>query len=416
MGKYRTRLSKLHRSLGREQIMILAAAAFLALVYTLSGKAKSPLNGNLLPRAGFGEAESEYSLLVDGLPEGRQEIRIRVRPREYTEEEAEAQFEGIASEAAEYILGNNVSLAEVRSDLHLPGEFSAYPGIRLTWEPEDPELITFRGEVMNRDLTKPRDSLLHLRMKTGSFKDEVVLPVTVYPPKEGETGNSLPVLTDLIDTADLDQVREGNLELPETVGDIRLSYHMQPDLTGLKILLCGILAAAMLGFRPAQEKKIAAKKRETELLLDYAEVVSRLMVYLGAGMTIRNAWGKITKEYEDAKAAGRTEERAAYEEMIQTALELEKGVSERRAYVDFAHRCGPRCYLRLASILEQNLRTGDKRLAAALELEIQEAFEQRRNAARRLGEEAGTKLVVPLVLSLLAVMMTVTMPALLTMM
>ena len=243
-----------------------------------------------------------------------------------------------------------------------------------------------------------------------------VLPVTVYPPKEGETGNSLRLLTGLIDTADLNQVSKGSLELPDTVGDVRLSYHMRRDLTGLKILLCGILAAALLGFRPAQEKKIAAKKRETELLLDYAEVVSRLIVYLGAGMTIRNAWGKITKEYEEAKAAGRTEKRNAYEEMIQTALELEKGVSERRAYIDFAHRCGPRCYLRLASILEQNLRTGDKRLAAALELEIQEAFEQRRNAARRLGEEAGTKLVIPLVLSLLAVMMTVTMPALLTMM
>ena len=68
MGKYRTRLRELTRSLGREQIMILAAAAVLALVYTLSGKAGSPLSGNILPRAGFGEAESEYSLLVDGLP------------------------------------------------------------------------------------------------------------------------------------------------------------------------------------------------------------------------------------------------------------------------------------------------------------------------------------------------------------
>ena len=117
---------------------------------------------------------------------------------------------------------------------------------------------------------------------------------------------------------------------------------------------------------------------------------------------------------QEARAAGRSGERAVYEEMLRTEQDLEKGVPERRAYTEFAHRCGPRCYLKLVSVLDQNLRTGDGRLESALEVEMQEAFEQRKNTARRLGEEAGTKLMAPLILSLITVMIIVAVPAMLT--
>ena len=67
--------------------------------------------------------------------------------------------------------------------------------------------------------------------------------------------------------------------------------------------------------------------------------------------------------------------------------------------------------MRLCSVLEQNRRNGEQGLKAALELEMQEAFEQRKNTARRLGEEAGTRLTGPLMLSLITVMIIVVFPA-----
>ena len=210
------------------------------------------------------------------------------------------------------------------------------------------------------------------------------------------------------------QVFGDSLRLPETLNGRRLSYSIPPDHGWIKPAALGIIAAILLGLRPSQEKRKAAKKRETELLLDYSELVSKLLVYLGAGLTVRNAWFRITDSYSEALEAGRTGRRAVYEEMCTAALELKKGTGERRVYSDFAHRCGPKCYLKLASILEQSLRTGDGRMEDALQIEMQEAFEQRKNTALRLGEEAGTKLIIPLMLSLIIVMVIVAVPAMLS--
>lgn len=49
-----------------------------------------------------------------------------------------------------------------------------------------------------------------------------------------------------------------------------------------------------------------------------------------------------------------------------------------------------------------------------LQREAQEAFEERKNMAKKLGEEAGTKLMIPLFLMLAVVFVIVTVPAFLT--
>ena len=70
--------------------------------------------------------------------------------------------------------------------------------------------------------------------------------------------------------------------------------------------------------------------------------------------------------------------------------------------------------MKLISLLEQERKTGDARIRDAMELEVRQAFEQRKNVARRLGEEAGTKLMAPLMLSLITVLLIVAIPAMMT--
>ncbi len=50
-------------------------------------------------------------------------------------------------------------------------------------------------------------------------------------------------------------------------------------------------------------------------------------------------------------------------------------------------------------------------LTNLLQREAQEAFEERKNMAKKLGEEAGTKLMIPLFLMLAVVFVIVTVPA-----
>ena len=84
---------------------------------------------------------------------------------------------------------------------------------------------------------------------------------------------------------------------------------------------------------------------------------------------------------------------------------------ESRAYGEFAARCGILPYRKLVTLLEQNRKNGGRELRIALELEMSDAFEKRKHLARQLGEEAGTKLLVPLFLLLGIVMVLIAAPA-----
>ena len=103
------------------------------------------------------------------------------------------------------------------------------------------------------------------------------------------------------------------------------------------------------------------------------------------------------------------------EEIRNMLRAMEGGMPEGRAYTEFGRSCGLRCYQRLASILEQNRKNGSRDLRNLLRIEMEEAFEQRKNQALREGQQASTKLMLPLFISFGAVMLIIMAPALMSM-
>ena len=89
-------------------------------------------------------------------------------------------------------------------------------------------------------------------------------------------------------------------------------------------------------------------------------------------------------------------------------------MAESDVYNDFSRRINLKPYSKLVSLIEQNRKNGTKNLRVLLELEMNQAFEDRKTTARRLGEEAGTKLLLPLFMLLGIVMAIVIVPALTT--
>lgn len=74
-------------------------------------------------------------------------------------------------------------------------------------------------------------------------------------------------------------------------------------------------------------------------------------------------------------------------------------------------RCNLSEYRKFGMMLSQNLRKGTRGLTELLEREAEDAFEQRKNLAKKAGEEAGTKLMIPLFLMLIIVFAIVIVPA-----
>ena len=94
-----------------------------------------------------------------------------------------------------------------------------------------------------------------------------------------------------------------------------------------------------------KEQQDAKKRWEEELVKDYPEMVSRLGLLLEAGMSLRQAWKKLTDTYESKRKKQRLPKRAGYEEMLLTRRELEDASP---------HRSPNRSYARLSPIPSSN--------------------------------------------------------------
>ncbi len=123
-------------------------------------------------------------------------------------------------------------------------------------------------------------------------------------------------------------------------------------------------------------------------------------------MSTRMAFRKISDEYRL-----KNEKRYVYEEMLLSCREMESGVSEIQAYRHFAKRCRLQRYVKLVSLLEQNSRLGAAGFLTYMRSECSDALQERRSEARRMGEEAGTKLLLPMILMLAIVMVVIIVPA-----
>ena len=100
-----------------------------------------------------------------------------------------------------------------------------------------------------------------------------------------------------------------------------------------------------------------------------------------------------------------------YEEIVLLCHELQSGVSETDAYAHLGKRCRLQPYMKLSTLLSQNLRKGNRDLLSKLRQEAETAFEERKNSAKKAGEEAGTKLLLPMMMMLCIVMVLIMIPA-----
>ena len=89
---------------------------------------------------------------------------------------------------------------------------------------------------------------------------------------------------------------------------------------------------------------------------------------------------------------------------------MKEGESESFAYEDFGKRIGLRSYMKLSSLITQNLRMGTGGMGKILDQEMREAFEDRKAYAKTRGEEASTKLLIPMLMLMGIVMLIVMVP------
>lgn len=103
-----------------------------------------------------------------------------------------------------------------------------------------------------------------------------------------------------------------------------------------------------------------------------------------------------------------------YEEVTAACYEMQSGISEAQAYERFGKRCQLSEYIRLGTVLSQNLKKGSSGLVQLLTMEADASLTERKNHARKIGEQAGTKLLLPMIVMLGIVLVILMVPAFLS--
>lgn len=144
----------------------------------------------------------------------------------------------------------------------------------------------------------------------------------------------------------------------------------------------------------------AIERKRDEILSDYPEVLSKLTLLVNAGLVIREAWTKVAY----------TSDRALYKEMRLASEEMNNGVSELDAIYNFSQRCAVKEIRKFASILSQNIQKGGSELTMNLRYMNKESWEDKKHRAKRKGETAGSKLMLPLLIMFIGILLMVIVP------
>ena len=373
---------------------------------------------------GEGSRTEEREITIGG-DKVEEPLEITVGERQYTNDEMQKIFTQAIRKLDLLILGENKSLDEVRSDLELISKMPEEP-IEIIWELDRYDVINRQGELQEDTIAEEAADnaglekegiLVNLKAFLRYTEDETKealyeTAVRIFPPLLTEEEEKVAKVLEKIRDEDNNKASEEIIKFPEEVEGEKVEYRRPVNSRGISILILGIAATGLTWCLIRRQGKKEDEKRKIQMVQDYPEIVNKLRLLLGAGMTIKNAWKKIVTDYEKKKE--KCGERFAYEEMLITYREMQSGVTEAESYERFGRRCGIPSYLKLGAMLSQNLRKGTRGVAEIMQMEAIQAFEERKALAKRRGEEASTKLLVPMFFMLGIVLVIVIVPAFLS--
>ena len=174
-------------------------------------------------------------------------------------------------------------------------------------------------------------------------------------------------------------------------------YEMSGEIMALVLI---IALAPAIGYHIGQAPDRKIEERSEELISEFSEVVSKLALLTDAGMILREAWEEIA--YSD--------EGTIYLEMQNSVDEMNNGISEAEAIRRFGNRCMLPEIKKFTSTLIQGISKGNKELSMMLTKQSSEVWELKRQIVRRKGEQAQSKLLVPMIFMFVGIIIMIMIP------
>lgn len=309
------------------------------------------------------------------------------------------------------ILGENASLNHVTKPLKLLQRIDTN-GITIQWNSQYPQIINDTGDVDWLGIEGKKNVVLTAELSLDDLRLVKTMEVVVERGEENELRLNLEKrLNGLIEHLEKDQ-KGDLLLLPTKVSDdVQLKWSLKKNY-GAIWLIPGLLLLMTLMYQ-SRYQRLDREWAEIRgaVLKDFPGLVNKLVLLLNAGLVVTSALAKIADDYTVYK----TERRVLYDELVEMQRKVrDTNLSIISELKTFAQRCGIREFMRFSAILAENVDKGAI-LAEKLELESELLWNGRKKYAEEKGRMAETKLTLPLLILLIALIAITIAPAMMEM-
>lgn len=399
---------QLREQLGKEllkQLIPVCMVSIVLVILSICISFQEEVIDNQIERSDSGNVLKKEMLLEKG--NDIHTIEIEIAPKEYTEEEIEELFKKAKEYLDSVILNQNENSLKITEDLYFPSSIPI-TGEEISWSTKSPWLINSDGMVCNETLEMETFVEIQAKISYGSeyrvYTKEVIVFPRVYTEREQEVLN----IKDYLQKIEIETRTEEMFEIPKQVFGWNVIKQEEGSLSIESFLLLLAIVIPMLIYsRFFEQLESLQKQRKEQAERSYSEFITKLSLLLAAGISVRQCFSRLAKEYEENYG----EEHVLTIELKRLKQELEYGYSESVVYDTFGRRIGVLPYQRMASLLTQNVSKGIQGIRVLLLQEAKEVMAEERAKIKIKGEQAGTKLLVPMMVLLVLVFAILLVPA-----
>lgn len=389
----------------KEMTLILIIAVLIVAVCGFNDFQNSKVENNVISRKEAEGTKTEVSLQIKTEEEEWKDIVLVLYPKEYSEEELDDLYIQACRLLPNLIQMENTDLNIVNSDLNLVQEIEGFP-FYISWRSSNVHIINEQGVLSSKEDIVNEEVELTAVFTYEDWEKEFSLPVYVQARKQN---NLVRALEEELKDKEKQTRKEKEFYLPKEYRNHSLEWRYLPDNTSLILGLFLVVIIPLISYQKDQEIHKQTEIRKKQLQESFPDFISKLILLLEAGMSIRGAFFRIGEDYRKKNDGKRN---YLYEELLYVCRRMKNGLTEKEGYELLGRRCDISCYKKLSGLLIQHLQKGGSSILESLREESVRASEEEKRIIQKKGEEMGTKLLFPMILMLGIVMVFIMVPAL----
>ena len=391
----------------KEMFLLIIGGLLLVALCFVRDKENSVLENNRILRNRTEDGREEIALQMKREDGAWENVFFELYPKKYSEEELEQLFEEICELLPQIILQDNESMDHIHSDLNFVQEIEGYPFF-IRWESSNPQVLDEQGCLA--DSLEDIDQRIQLTAILQYEDWEKEFSISAHVKVQGSCDFVTTLEKELKQQEEITRQAEV-FELPQSFQKSSLQWRYVPTNSGFVLGIIFVVVIPIISYEKDREIYKQIRKRREELQEDFPRFISKLVLLMEAGMSIRGAFFRIVEDKQ--KKNTETKEKSFLQmELLYICRQMKNGLPEKEAYELLGKRCNLSCYKKLSGILVQHLQKGGSNMLETLRKEAIKAGDEQRRQIQKKGEEMETKLLFPMMVMLGIVMVFIMVPAL----